>query len=138
MSSKASRTDARFEASISPWTLKFHDPAYEESFMKVYDTKSRLPLFSRLIAYTSIAYLLAYRVYAIYGLLAHEARIQTGTLSEELSSLCIVVTSILIELIPRFVASLMYYQGLLFYTTLPVMFIYIAYYTNKGPIIGVT
>lgn len=115
--------ESKFDASISHWTLSFHDPAYEAAFAQ---------------KYIVIVYILVYRFYAIYVLVNHVTGYRCGTLAEELSVLFMIVGAMLIEGILKLTHCLVHLQGLLLYINFAICYVLIAFYTHDSPAFSIS
>ncbi len=130
--------ESKFDASISHWTLSFHDPAYEAAFAQKYTRNFHLPLAGMFVIYIVIVYILVYRFYAIYVLVNHVTGYRCGTLAEELSVLFMIVGAMLIEGILKLTHCLVHLQGLLLYINFAICYVLIAFYTHDSPAFSIS
>ena len=131
-----SQTDSSFERSVNKWSLIFNDEKEEVEYQSNMGKSLRLPYLAIGWIYFGLSLHVIYRVVAILS-----SFMKTGFPSAppyiEATLLACVITSMVLETALRRFHLFEKVQGLFLYTTLPVVLVTAAFYTQRTPYFGI-
>ena len=126
--------DDLFDKSISPWTLAFNDPGYEEGFQKIMKHNKHLNPLYKFLAYALNATVIIFRILALLS--SYRAvTVPRNPLNKnvELASVISIGICAMIEVVLRLTDHARYVQGFFFLTALKITNVASCFYSDKGP-----
>ncbi len=125
-----------FDQSVNKWSLRFHNAVEEQLYQQDIIVHPPNPYMMKVVAFIVINLTILYRFYMLSAA-ALGLPTKTAGFTFELIFALAVVAATLIEFVLYMISWFKPMQGVLLYITLSCLLIAAAFYTMKGPYIGI-